>query len=291
MKSIIQSLWIGAAFSNLEKLCVRSFIDNGHEFHLYVYAEVAGVPAGVVVCDANEILSADKIFYHKGGSVAGFADWFRYQLLAERGGWWVDMDVVCLRQFNFGRELVLNECEDGLYTNTIIRAPAGHKLMREMARVCSQHPRRAGSRFGAVGGPRPLSRAIIKLGLQDFGMPYTYYGVGCGWNSFCNKTFASGVAALAADVHSVHFANNSASRNAFDKDARYDEESLYEQLKTKHGIITAPGARRITSAQINAAMIDKRLYKFERRRARKRMVLGIVVVVLIVVGAVVGWWV
>ena len=32
---IIQSLWIGPRLSNMEYLCIKSFIDFGHEFHLY----------------------------------------------------------------------------------------------------------------------------------------------------------------------------------------------------------------------------------------------------------------
>ena len=33
----IQSLWIGPRLSNMEHLCIKSFIDHGHKFHLYIY--------------------------------------------------------------------------------------------------------------------------------------------------------------------------------------------------------------------------------------------------------------
>ena len=36
MSNIIQSLWIGTELSNLERLSIKSFIDNGHTYHLYV---------------------------------------------------------------------------------------------------------------------------------------------------------------------------------------------------------------------------------------------------------------
>lgn len=289
MPPTIQSLWIGNALTNLEKLCAQSFMDHGHAFHLYTYGNLKGIPAGVVIKDGNEILPADKIFRHKGGSVAGFADWFRYALLAGHGGWWVDMDVVCIRPFTFGGDLVLEEGGDGLYTNSVIRAPKGHPLMLEMQRACREHKKREGSRFGFVGGPRPLTRAILKLELQSFAMPCTYYGAGGNWNTYCDKTFASGIDALSKDVHSIHFGNASASKNIFDKNARYDPESLFEQLKTKHQITTASDAKRITSAEIADAMIDKRLYKFERRSARKKKIGALVggaavLVVLILLG-------
>ena len=43
---IIQSFWVGEPLSKLEQLCIQSFLDNGHEFHLYVYDDVQGIPEG-----------------------------------------------------------------------------------------------------------------------------------------------------------------------------------------------------------------------------------------------------
>ncbi len=43
MLPIIQSLWIGNPLSKLERLCIQSFIDHGHEFHLYTYATVGSL--------------------------------------------------------------------------------------------------------------------------------------------------------------------------------------------------------------------------------------------------------
>ncbi len=83
---IIQSLWIGDDLTNVEKLCVQSFLNNGHEFHLYTYTDIGGIPSGAVVKDGTAILPSSEIFKYKGGSYAGFADWFRYALLAKLGG-------------------------------------------------------------------------------------------------------------------------------------------------------------------------------------------------------------
>ena len=32
---VIQSLWIGDRLSVMERLCIQSFLDQGHQFHLY----------------------------------------------------------------------------------------------------------------------------------------------------------------------------------------------------------------------------------------------------------------
>ena len=268
---IIQSLWIGADLTNLEKLCIQSFIDNGHEFHLHTYADIGGIPAGAVVKDANEILPADKIFKYNTGSYAGFSNWFRYALIAKHGGFWVDMDEICIRSFDFDDDLVLCRCADGLFNTTPIYAKPNHPLMIEMAKVCANFQNREGAKFGAVGGLRPLTRAIVKMQLQEHGLPFYYFGIG-RWNTYCDKTFAAGSAAFPKDTHSIHFGNESAAKRNFDKNARYDSESLFEQLKTKHNITTAQTAARITHAQINAEMVDHNLYKFDRRIARKKKI-------------------
>src|SRR4051812_10885773 len=90
---VINGLWIGQ-LSPLEQLCIRSFIVQGHPYHLYTYDALDNVPAGVTLQDAGQILPKSLIFRNqlgKGkGSVAAFSDLFRYKLLLERGGWWVD---------------------------------------------------------------------------------------------------------------------------------------------------------------------------------------------------------
>jgi hypothetical protein len=85
MREIIQSLWIGDRLSVMERLCISSFLQNGHEFHLYVYQDTAGVPPGTVLRDGNEILPSERIFtYREHQSYAGFANFFRYKLMLEK---------------------------------------------------------------------------------------------------------------------------------------------------------------------------------------------------------------
>jgi len=102
MNKIIQGLWIGPELSVMEQLSISSFLLNQHEYHLYVYDEPKNVPLGAVVRDANEILPASRIFQYKHfPTYAGFANFFRYKLLLERGGWWADTDTICLKPFDF----------------------------------------------------------------------------------------------------------------------------------------------------------------------------------------------
>src|SRR4029077_9309329 len=93
----------------MERLCITSFLQNGHPFHLYVYQPIEGVPDGTVVLDANQILPSSRVFKYKDhDTYAGFSNFFRYKLLCEKGGWWVDADTVCLQPFEFPEPLVFS---------------------------------------------------------------------------------------------------------------------------------------------------------------------------------------
>lgn len=58
---VIQSLWVHGRLSPMERLCIRSFLAHGHEFHLYAYGPLEGVPEGTRVVDAREILPEDRV--------------------------------------------------------------------------------------------------------------------------------------------------------------------------------------------------------------------------------------
>ena len=130
-----QSFWLGKSLPPCEKLCVKSFIDHGHEYDLYSYDSVA-VPDGVRVLDANEILPRSEIFFYQQGdgrgSVAGFTNMFRYRLLMLRGGWWVDTDVLCLSSKVPEAEIFMERESEELICNAVIKFPKGHEFVQTL---------------------------------------------------------------------------------------------------------------------------------------------------------------
>jgi hypothetical protein len=90
------SLWIGEGLGPVERACLKSVVRQGHRLVLWCYRIPAGVPHGVEVRDASAILPADRILYHRGGSAALFASWFRYELQRRALGMWLDCDVYLL---------------------------------------------------------------------------------------------------------------------------------------------------------------------------------------------------
>ena len=137
---IINGLWVGDKLSRIELLTLNSFIKNGHEFHLWVYDKLlTEVPEGVVLSDANSIVPREKIFRYKNknqfghgkGSLGGFSDIFRYKLLYERGGWWVDMDVCCLKPFDFESPYVFRTHHNLRMVGNIMKCPQKSELMND----------------------------------------------------------------------------------------------------------------------------------------------------------------
>ncbi|HTE41929.1 MAG TPA: glycosyltransferase, partial [Steroidobacteraceae bacterium] len=126
---IIQMFWHGAALTRVERLAMASFAAHGHPVHLHAYQPLQRVPEGVRLVDASTILPEQDVFRHaKTGSLAMFADWFRYRVLLAKGGIWSDTDVVCLRPLVYGQTEIYAWEDEHKINNAILGLAAGHPL-------------------------------------------------------------------------------------------------------------------------------------------------------------------
>jgi len=134
----VHALWVGSELSNLELLTIDSFIKQGHIFHLWAYNAInTPLPAGVVIEPAADIIPAERVFRYKHvnkfghgkGSVSGFSDIFRYKLLYEKGGWWVDMDVTCLKPLNVITPYFFRKHHALKLVGNVMKCPPGSALM------------------------------------------------------------------------------------------------------------------------------------------------------------------
>lgn len=238
---IVQGLWIGPKLSSMEKLCIHSFLKHGHPFHLYAYDQIEGVPSQAKLCDANEIVPASRIFfYSQHNSCSGFANMFRYKLLLERGGWWVDMDTVCLQTLNFSNPYVFSSestaagtvRESGYCANTgIIRTPSNTELMR----YCWDHCDRADHRALQWGetGPKLFARALEVYSLGHFvQQPSVFCPI--PFNEWSRALEPGPEWKFSAETKAVHLWNEMWRRNNRSKDASYDPSCLYERLKSRY---------------------------------------------------------
>ena len=299
---IIQSLWIGDPLSNLEKLCAESFLDNGHEFHLYVYDDVGGIPDGVTVKDGNEILPATRIFHNKRSSVAPFSDLFRFALLARKGGWWVDMDTICIKPFDFDDEIVFPYCRDLSVAIAPIKFPKGHFLMTELENACTHFTKPAvwdtpadrrrkralilqKNNLPHMAFYEQLGRAIKHYQLEKHGKaPEVFMSItDVGWCLFGGNL--SSRLDFHPQTYALHFTNSIlTNENNLDKNAIYPDDSIYEFLKQKHGIANLPNAKTISHEYI-FAMMPPLPIDVKRKAQHKRR---IKVLIAIAIGFIIG---
>ena len=232
---VVQGLWVGGRLSELEQLSIASFLAHGHGYHLFTYGDVPNVPAGAVIHDGREILPESRIFkYRDHASFAGFANFFRYRLLLERGGWWADTDTVCLKPFALSQEYVFSsELVSGrvVVNCGVIKAPAGSEVMRHAWSVCETRSPEA-LVWGETGS-RLMGESVRRCLLEPFVMsPEVFCPIGFrDWETVLDPTRGW---TWSDDVYAVHLWNEMWRRHERDKDARYDPTCLYERLKRRY---------------------------------------------------------
>jgi hypothetical protein len=246
--SVVQSLWIGQRLGEMHRLGVRSVLEKGHTFHLFTYDTIEDVPHGVTVCDAREIFPADSVFsYQQGfgkGSYSAFSNLFRYQLLLERGGWWVDTDVVCLKPFDLETEYVFASEHDDEFVigaaTSVIKAPPGAPVLRDCVEVC-QSANKQEVKWGELG-PDLLNAAVRRHELSRYLVPVTYFNP-INWFEFADALRPDFDVSRLADSYGVHLYHQ-----MWKSEGRGPESagqgSLYAYLKSLY-----PGADRSRSRQ------------------------------------------
>ena len=236
---IVQGLWIGTRLSRMEELSLRSFIANGHEYHLYAYNPIDNVPPGVQIKDGNEIIPATKIFkYRDYDSYSGFSNFFRYKLLLERGGWWADTDLICIRPFDDEAEYVFSsqDCQEGEPCREVvnvgaIKAPRDSEVLRFAWYGC-QTKDPAQLSWGEIG-PKLFAKSVDAAELTRYvKSPKTFCPI--PWFRWMDAINPERQFDFDHETRAVHLWNELWRRGGFDKDDPYHPDCLYERLKSRY---------------------------------------------------------
>jgi hypothetical protein len=229
----------------MERTSIASFLRNGHEVHLYTYGDVDGIPPGTTVRDGREILPAERIFtYREHNSVSGFSNFFRYKLLLERGGWWVDTDMVCVKPFHFDGDYVFSSEGAQVVNCGAIKTPRGSEAMAFAWETCNAKDP-AALKWGETG-PALMRQVVERFALHDRVQPPHVF-CPLPWQEWRRLIDGDDPPELPRDAHAVHLWNELWRRNGVDKDAAHDPRSLYERLKrgTTPAAETAPASSRL----------------------------------------------
>ena len=172
-RPLAQSLWVGKHLRWIERLSIKSYLDNGWRFQLYVYDDPDHVPEGCEVLDASAIIPEKEVFLEgmgsglHAGSIGAFSDLFRYRMLYERGGMWSDTDVINLRKFDpDGQKFICTELSDAGIINlngALMAAPARDPFVaRAYERACDLL--KSEKLFFTRIGPYLLAELVAEMG-------------------------------------------------------------------------------------------------------------------------------
>jgi hypothetical protein len=239
---LVQSLWIGDKLSNLEILTINSFIKNNIDFDLYTYKPIINLPNKVNIKNANEILPENQIFCYqvgKGkGSFSAFSNIFRYKLLYDKGGIWVDMDLVCLTNFSIVNEYTfaseLNVQNKSLVASCFIKAPKNSEIFKWAYEKSISYDKN--TLEWSIIGPTLLSKAITKFKLNKYIKNYKIFcPIGFkNWKLFIEPNKNKNI--NLNNSYCVHLWNEKWRRGGINKNDIFDKNTLYEQLKIKYFI-------------------------------------------------------
>ena len=267
MSISVQSLWIipkykklSNTISQIEKMCILSFLKNNYEFHLYVYD--LDINTGIShpnlkVLDARDILPESEIFQYKNGSYSAFSNLFRFKLLYMKGHIWVDMDVVCMKYYNFNtntKYLLPGECDINYNQNkigcSILKFPANDPILLDAINYVNLLKSDVLSGKIEWGiGPLTINYITTKYKLNSYVKYWWFCNAYCchhfkilydstynpissqmNQKQFCIRDIYS----VPEDMYFIHLYNEYFKRHNIDKNSLFDSDSLIGQLLTRY---------------------------------------------------------
>lgn len=202
----LQSYWSGPPLSLLEQMCLQSWVAFGATVDLFTHDSVTTMEAQLRsalphhICRHIRVLEGDLVlpksakFNYKGPvpkskradafTALPFSDLFRYEMLRQRGGIWMDLDIVLIRPipaailrqpYFFVSERTMQK---GAYasknpikpTNSCIGARAPHSQWAEWIVAASKEAKLE----GAWTYMKVFQESLIELGLEDYVEPPTF---------------------------------------------------------------------------------------------------------------------
>lgn len=174
----------------MPRLSQRSFAErSGCTVWFWCYGKVSGHAPAAVVKDASELLPEGEFRRHlaKGVHIAHMADWLRWIILYKYGGWWADLDAVCLRRLPTRPSRVFQtiplkrtggfaykkrfyeRAELGRPNNSVLRVPPGDPLMAHMVEYTAALIRK-------LNGPLSFfDKIIFEFGEEQVRLGYERY--------------------------------------------------------------------------------------------------------------------
>ena len=174
----VRAFWTGPSLSLYENLSLNSFVAAGARVQLFSYERDLAVPDGVELVDANELLPGPvHQFRHSSGdkSLALHSDLFRYVAIEKFGGWYVDVDIVCIGKQLPASSVYIARETDKIVNGAVMKFPAQSPLMteaiKEARRLLPQTGMASTHEARLLIGPPLMTRLISEFALDHVVRP------------------------------------------------------------------------------------------------------------------------
>jgi len=248
---VVQSLWIGDSLSKMEIYSIKSFLKQGFTFHLYTYGKVKGIPKGTIIKKGSDILPRNDIFKLK-ETLLPFSDIWRYKLLHVKGGYWVDLDMICMKPFDFKEPYVFSSertIQKGAYKmkvpfvahNGILKAPKGSEFYKELYESCMK-TQKSGKNKDKIKYLRMLREMIDTYKYKKYVKPPHYFCHLDWWyakDAFMDVPFfrekygvpGKTIKSMFNKPYTIHFWRDLVTKKyKLDLNGEYNKNSLWERL-------------------------------------------------------------
>ncbi|WP_439273454.1 hypothetical protein [Pseudochrobactrum sp. HB0163] len=132
MAMVVNTVWIGNELGTVHAACLRSFVRHGHDVVLHAYGRPHDTPEGVRLFDASKLMKEDEIVLHKKtNSLTLASDRYRYRILREGMGLYVDCDIYCVRPF-IESDYAFGWHSDDTINNAVLNAPQGSAFLQQV---------------------------------------------------------------------------------------------------------------------------------------------------------------
>lgn len=235
---VVHFFWAYGPLSTLEKIAVMSFVRHGFHVKWWTYEKSAKLPSAVEQCDAGQIIPERRVFTYKNGSVAAFANLFRYAVLSRFGGLWADTDVICLTpassivQFGPTGFLVTERTQTNalrINNNVIYHPHPKTGDLIDLAHAVAERFDTATLQWGDCGPllltalAKAYPRMAPTVKTPEFANPIDWWS--------CPQALLSATGRLPAHAAFLHCFNEMWRRTEADKDAEYPAGSIMAQLR------------------------------------------------------------
>jgi mannosyltransferase OCH1-like enzyme len=128
----VRAFWTGPRLSPYEELSLLSFVATGARVLLYSNDMTLRVPDGVELVDVNELLpqQTHSFAYEDGDQcLTPHSDLFRYVAVERFGGWYFDLDIICIQDRLPQTKVYLARESEHLVNAAVTKFPAQSPIL------------------------------------------------------------------------------------------------------------------------------------------------------------------